>query len=79
MDSTIRHAGDIIKRYKEIWMKLEHVTGVGTGKARDGRICIIISLENDEASTRDIFPAEIEGVPIEIKISGKIDASQNLL
>ena len=78
MENAKRHAGDIINRYRDIWMKIEHVTGVGTGKARDGRICIIISLESDEASTRDIFPAEIEGVPIEIKISGKIDASQSL-
>lgn len=74
MTNSVNKAEELIKRYKHIWMGLENVTGVGKGKTKDGRTSIVISLSKDDPATRNIFPAEIEGLPIEIRISGEINA-----
>ena len=74
MNSSIKKAGEIIKIYRQIWMTLENVTGVGTGKTKDGRTCIVISLAKEDPVTCDIFPSEIEDFPIEFRITGKISS-----
>ena len=73
MESTDEHAKKIINRYEEIWMGLDGVTSVGLGKTAEGAASIIISLEQDTPSTRDIFPVEIEGIPLQFKICGKTE------
>ncbi len=60
--------------YEKIWLELEKVNAVGTGKTRDGRLGLVISLSCDDPATKEIFPGEIEGVPIEFKITGETDA-----
>lgn len=55
-------------------MGLERVTAVGTGITSNGKPGIIISLDKEDSATRNIFPPEIEGVPVEVRIAGKIDA-----
>jgi hypothetical protein len=74
MDSAMIKAFEIRERYEKIWMALENVTAVGTGMTSDGRTGIIISMEKDDIVTKNIFPPEIEGVPVELRISGNIDA-----
>ena len=74
MDNLTKKAGKIINRYKKIWMGLENVSAVGIGKTCDGIPCIIISLSRDDPATREIFPLEIEDIPIEFMVSGTIDA-----
>ena len=74
MESSLRKAGKIVSRYEQIWMGLKNVSAVGTGKTREGKLCIVISLSRDDPYTRNIFPAEIEGIPVDVRISGKVDA-----
>jgi hypothetical protein len=57
--------------YEGIWLELDKVTAVGTGRTRDGRPALIISLSSDDQPTKDIFPAEVEGIPIEFRITGE--------
>ncbi len=73
MDSSHNKAKVIIERYREIWMGLDNVTSIGIGKTNEGRTAIVISLEKDNPSTRDIFPVEIEDTPVKFKISGKME------
>jgi hypothetical protein len=64
-----------IKRiYEDIWLGLDKVTAVGTGMTKDGRPALIISLSSDDQATKDIFPAQVEGIPIEFRISGEPEA-----
>ncbi|TVR70458.1 MAG: hypothetical protein EA408_11185 [Marinilabiliales bacterium] len=70
MENSDEQAKMIISRYGEIWMGLDSVTSIGVGKTDEGKTTIIISLEKDIPATRDVFPAEIEGVPVQIRISG---------
>ncbi len=74
MSSSLKKAEEIIKRYEQIWMGLENVTGIGTGKTNDGRTCLVISMAKDDRPTRDLFPVEIEGLPVEVRISGEFNA-----
>jgi hypothetical protein len=73
MDTHIK-AAEIKNRYEILWMGLKNVTSVGTGKTSDGKTSIVISLAIDDPETRSIFPAEIEDIPLEFRISGDIDA-----
>ncbi len=74
MNSSTKEAGEIIKRYKQIWMALENVTGVGTGKTKEGGVCIVISMAKEDPVTCDIFPAEIEDFPVEFRITGEMSS-----
>jgi hypothetical protein len=73
MDYSLQKAREIRNRYEEIWMELGFVTAIGIGLTSSGRTGIIISLEKDDPAIRSIFPAEIEGIPIEVKITGEIN------
>jgi hypothetical protein len=74
MDKLMIKASEVKNRYEKIWMGIENVTSVGTGITSKGKPGIIISLERDEATVRNIFPPELEGVQLEIVISGNIDS-----
>jgi hypothetical protein len=74
MTESMVKVNKIKKLYEEIWLELDNVTAVGSGKTKDGRICLVISLNCDDPATRDIFPREIEDIPIEFRISGGMDA-----
>ena len=74
MSNPAEKAKKIINRYKMIWMKLEHVTSVGTGKKDDGSVCLVITLSEDSQATKEIFPAEIEDLPVEFRIGSQPDA-----
>ena len=73
MDGSIRKAGKIVSRYEQIWMGLKNVSAVGTGKTSEGKLCIVISLSSEDPYTRSIFPPEIEGIPVDVRITGKVD------
>jgi hypothetical protein len=60
--------------YEGIWLELDKVTAVGEGRTKDGRPALIISLSSDDQATKDIFPAEVEGIPIEFRITGEQEA-----
>ncbi len=72
MTESMGKAKKIKKLYEEIWLELDNVTAVGSGKTKDGRICLVISLSHDDPVTRNIFPREIEDIPIEFRISGEM-------
>ena len=74
MKDPLIKAGEVKNRYSQIWMGLDCVTAVGTGITSNGKPGIIISMEKEDTATRNIFPPEIEGIPVEVKITGEIDA-----
>jgi hypothetical protein len=74
MSNSSKKAKKIIDRYKMIWMTIDNVTSVGTGKTDDGRVCLIISLSEDNEATKELFPAEIEDLPVQFRISRQPDA-----
>jgi hypothetical protein len=71
MGESFEKASKIREMYEQIWLGLDKVTAVGTGKTADGRICIVISLSSDDPDTTNMFPPEIEDVPIEFRVTGE--------
>jgi hypothetical protein len=74
MTEQMKKALRIKKIYEQIWLELENVSAVGTGTTENGRTCLVISLVSDDPVTKDIFPREIEDIPIHFKVSGEMDA-----
>jgi hypothetical protein len=72
-DDELNRISMVKMRYQGIWMGLNNVSAVGVGITSDGRPGIIISMKREDVSTRKLFPAEIEGIPVEINISGNIN------
>jgi hypothetical protein len=71
MINIFDRAAEIKKIYGNIWLELDNVTAVGTGRTKDGRTSIVISLGRDDPATRELFPPEIEDIPIEFRVTGK--------
>ena len=64
----------IKRKYEPIWLALPEVVAVGIGKTSDGATGIIISVRSLTGTVRSSIPSAIEGIPIEIQVSGEIKA-----
>jgi hypothetical protein len=50
------------------WLAVPGVVAVGVGTLADGRIGVVISVAGDGARAR--IPAEVDGVPVEVAVTG---------
>ncbi len=73
MDKTFKKAENILARNRKKWLALENVVSAGIGRTDKGDICILVLLARDNNSIRRMIPGEIDGIPIEVRVSGKID------
>lgn len=64
----------IKKRFEREWLSMAGVVGVGIGITARQTPGIIISVQQDTPAIRAAFPAEVEGVPIEVRPVGDIKA-----
>ncbi len=62
------------KKYETEWLKLPSVIGVGIGVLDDGRMGVIVSIKSPDDRVRAAIPKMVEGVSIETKVSGTIEA-----
>ena len=74
MSQEIEKARQIKQKYEKDWLKIPDISAIGIGNTSSGKIGIIISLKTDSVQSRKQIPPEVNGVPIEIKISGEIRA-----
>ena len=56
------------------WLTLPEVVGVGIGVTSTGETGIIVSVKENPQKIREKIPAEISGVPIEIRETGEFKA-----
>ncbi|TET11123.1 MAG: hypothetical protein E3J86_03740 [Candidatus Thorarchaeota archaeon] len=80
---TMEKAREVKKKHEAELMKKSGVVGVAIGyKHIDGRetnqiciVCYVVEKKTEEdLETRDIIPEEIEGVPIDVVETGRIQA-----
>lgn len=64
----------IKKKYEAKWLKLPSVIAVGIGVLDGGTMGIIVSVTGPDDHIRAVIPEEIDGVSIEIRLSGPIKA-----
>ncbi|HJZ40547.1 MAG TPA: hypothetical protein VJ203_09295 [Bacteroidales bacterium] len=73
MDDPTRKATEIKLRYERKWLDIAWVTAVGIGLV-DNTLVIIVSVESNVEFVRAQIPTQIEGVPVMVKLTGKLRA-----
>lgn len=80
--SNTRHArsgrsapepGLVISKHADALMRIRGVVSLGAGKTDDGRAAIVVGFTGDESAARSL-PEELDGVPVVVKRTGRIDA-----
>lgn len=65
--------GLVISRHADALMRMRGVISVGIGKTDDGRAAVVVGIIGDESTARSL-PKELDGVPVVVKRTGRIDA-----
>jgi len=73
MYDQTKKATEVKQRYEKKWLGIRGVTAIGLGQI-DDNIGIIISVDNITEIEQAQIPAQVEGIPIEIKLTGKLRA-----
>lgn len=64
----------IKKKVEKDWLQIPGVVAVGLGKTESGQPGIIVSVKELSLEVQSSIPSQVEGVPVEIKITGPIQA-----
>lgn len=56
-------------KYTDEIMRQPHVVGVGIGLLSDGRVGLVVMV--DEVSSQTVIASELDGVPVEIRAIGQ--------
>ncbi len=64
----------IKQKVEKEWLKIPDVVAVGIGKTEDGKAGIIVSVKEISLEVETSIPSQVEGVPVEIRITGPIQA-----
>lgn len=63
----------VIKERADSLLNIHGVVGVYAGRIDDSIPCIRIMIENDDSTLIKKIPATIDGYPVEIEVSGRIE------
>lgn len=74
MSDKTRKARQVKQRHEESWMAIQGVNAVGVGLTAGRKIGIIVSVSGEAGKIRKQIPARVEGVPVEIQITGEFKA-----
>jgi GH24 family phage-related lysozyme (muramidase) len=74
MEVAIELIRQVKAKHERSWRAIEGVVAVGIGTTSDGTIGVIISVREMTREVRERIPARIEGVPIEVEVTGEIRA-----
>jgi hypothetical protein len=70
MQSTVT---EVLQRHTEHLMSLDGVVGTAEGECA-GRPCILVLVERLTPALRRSLPSELEGIPVEVRETGRIEA-----
>ena len=82
-DQDMQRVLEVKRRHEQEFLRKANVVAVGVGHCRRGgvqtkEVCIVVSVKNkvplSELKPRDIIPAQIEGVPVDVVETGEIRA-----
>ncbi len=72
MTAELDKIREIRRKYEKLWLQLNGVVAVGTGKTSRGKLGIIVSVKKKEPHILKTIPPEVEKVPVEIQETGEI-------
>ena len=70
MQSTVT---EVLQRHTEHLMSLPGVVGTAEGECA-GRPCILVLVERLTPTLRRSLPSELDGIPVEVRETGRIEA-----
>ena len=82
-DPAMQRALEVKRRHEQKLLRKRNVVAVGIGFCRRGgittkEVCIVVSVKNkvplSELQPRDVIPAQIEDVPVDVVETGEIRA-----
>jgi hypothetical protein len=82
-EQAIRRALDVKRRHEQELLRKANVVAVGIGYFTKGgvqtkEVCIVVSVKNkvslSELKPKDVIPAELEDVPVDVVESGEVRA-----
>ena len=82
-DQSVQRAMEVKRRHEQELLRKANVVAVGVGYGKRGgvqtsAICIVVSVKNkvpsSELKPRDVIPAQIEDVPVDVVETGEIRA-----
>ena len=80
---AVARAQTIKAKYERELMRKRNVVGVGVGFQKragqtSGVVCIVVSVREkvplDQLASKDVIPAELDGVPVDVQATGKFRA-----
>jgi hypothetical protein len=74
MSQEIEKVRQVKQKHEKDWLKIPEIAAIGIGNTSSGKIGIVISLKTASAMARQQIPQEVDGIPIEVNISGEIRA-----
>lgn len=74
MLNDMERISEIKHTYENQWMALDGVVAVGIGLTSEDKAGIIVSVAGNINKIRESLPECIDGIPVEIKESGTIEA-----
>ena len=82
-DQAMQRALEVKRRHEQELLRKANVVAVGIGHGKRGgvptqEVCIVVSVKNkvplSKLKPRDVIPAEIEKVPVDVVETGEIRA-----
>lgn len=82
-DQAMQRALEVKRRHEQRLLRKANVVAVGVGFRRRGgiatkEVCIVVSVKNkvplSELKPRDVIPAQIDDVPVDVVETGEIRA-----
>lgn len=74
MTPSLEQVRALKRANEERWLALPGVVGVGIGRGPDGGYRLLVSIDAGNAHSRREIPEEVEGVAVEIRITGPVRA-----
>lgn len=74
MSATMETIKRLKRRYEAGWLAIPEVVAVGIGQTSAGAPGLIVSVRNSPEKVRQTIPEKVEGVPVEIQVTGEIKA-----
>jgi len=65
---------EVLNRHSGELMRMRGVLSVGIGRDDSGRPVIVIGLDGERPETQAALPSSLDGVPILLRTSGRIEA-----
>jgi hypothetical protein len=74
MAASEERARQVKRTYEDRWLALEGVVAVGIGQDERGEPSIVVSVEADGERFRRWIPERVDGVRVEIRVTGPMQA-----